>query len=370
MDVRLRLNAIWGLKHLVNRSPNPLKMKCLEDLGPGWLKQIISRDCEPPAPSTNLKRERETPSGVPIGMSTPNAAGEQVNLLNAVDERRHVFQGEDDDTDDEDMDEVTMIDSIGALSKISPHDSSSSTPNSNPITSVKACHSSSPNPYIQSSFSQIANGEIAVQEQALQLVQNLICGDNAGEMLDHLFSELGMEDIFDILVARLSPRSHLHSSIASRTRRNASSSHSSSSSKRPASAHQTPYISSPLRPIDPSTAPSPEIIKAVLYIVVHMAACSPRHRQTLMAQTSLFPLIIPLFTHPDKEIRRQCAWLVINLTWADDQQEKQHCRNRALEMRNLGVMAKLEELGRDPDLDVKERTKTAAEQMGQLLRGI
>ena len=115
MNVRLRLNAIWGLKHLVNRSPNSLKMKCLEDLGPGWLKQIISSDCEPPAPSVILKRERDNSSGVPIGMSTPNAAGEQVNLLNVIDDRQNGSEEDDDDADDEDMEEVTMIDSIGAL---------------------------------------------------------------------------------------------------------------------------------------------------------------------------------------------------------------------------------------------------------------
>ena len=369
MDVRLRLNAIWGLKHLVNNSPNSLKMKCLEDLGPGWLKQIISSDCEPPVPLTSLKRERETSSGAPIGMSTPNAAGEQVNLLNVVDDQQTTSEGDDDDVDDDDVEEVAMIDSIGALSKLSPHGSSSSTPNSKAISTAKPRHATSPNPYTHSSLSQVANGEIAVQEQALSLIQNLICGDNAGEMLDHLFSEFGTEDTFEILIARISPRSTLHPFSAHRNRNSASSRHSSSSSKRPASAHQAPYVSSPLRPIDPMTAPSREIILAVLYILVHIAACSPRHRQTLMAQTSLLPLLIPFFSHQDKEIRRQCVWLVINLTFCDDEREKPHCRTRAIEMRRLGVMAKLEELSRDSDLDVKERTRTAMENMSVLLRG-
>ena len=366
MDVRLRLNAIWGLKHLVNNSPNSLKMKCLEELGSGWLKQIISSDCEPPAPLSNVKRERETSSGVPIGMSTPNAAGEQVSLLNAVEDRQTASEADDDD---DEMEEVTMIDSIGALSKSSPNGSSASTPNSKAISAAKPRYSTSPNPYTHASLSQVANSEIAVQEQALSLIQNLICGDNAGEMLDHLFSEFGTEDIFEILIARITPRSTSHPYPTHRNRNSASSRHSSSS-KHLASALQAPYVSSPLRPIDPTTAPSREIILAVLYILVHIAACSPRHRQTLMAQSSLLPLVIPFFSHQDKEIRRQSVWLVINLTFCDDDREKPQCRTRALEMRRLGFLAKLEELSRDSDLDVKERTKTAVENMSALLRGI
>ena len=368
MDIRLRLNAIWGLKHLVNNSPNKLKMKCLEDLGPGWLKQIISSDCEPPAPLTNAKQERETSSGIPIGMSTPNAAGEQVNLLNAVDDLQTGSEGDDDD--DDDMEEVTMIDSNGAPPKSSPYDLSASTPNHGAIFAAETFSASTPNPHLSYSvLAQVVGGEIQVQEQALSLIQNLICGDNAAEMLDHLFNEFGTDDILEILIARISPRSTPYPFSGHRNRNRATSRHSSSSNHS-ASAHQAPYVSSPLRPIDPTTVPSREIIRAVLYIFVHIAACSPRHRQTLMSQTSLLPLIVPFFSHQDKEIRRQCVWLVINLTFCDDDREIPVCRARALEMGKLGIMAKLEDLSRDPDLDVKERTKTALENISKLFRGV
>src|SRR5256885_12905982 len=43
---KLRLNAVWALKHLVFSAENKVKVSCLEELGPGWLVQLICDDTE------------------------------------------------------------------------------------------------------------------------------------------------------------------------------------------------------------------------------------------------------------------------------------------------------------------------------------
>ena len=338
MNAKLRLNAMWGLKHLVNTAPNSLKTSCLEELGPGWLKQIISNDTEDISHPLGFRGDRDISNGVPMTMGTPNAAGEQVDLLNAVDEES---AGSTRNADQDDEDEVNMIDSVGELG--SSEDITTTDPLRAYIENKRAEERKRPaskfDLEIQAGL-QARKDDMAVQEQALKFIQNLICGPGASDMIDYLFRELGQDKFFDILATRLQPK------IPDLFRR-----HRKSSEKG-------------LRHIPPPT----EIIKGVCYIVVHIAAGSPRHKQLLMSQHELLMLLVPLFGHPNKEIRSTCVWLIINLTWADDQSERLHCKSRAYELRKLGILDKLQELETDPELDVRERTKTALYQLNDLLR--
>jgi len=106
----------------------------------------------------------------------------------------------------------------------------------------------------------------------------------------------------------------------------------------------------------------------VLYIIVHIAAGLPRHRQMLISQSELLKLVVPLFKHSHNDVRSSCIWLVINLTWTDDQSDKLHCKSRAHELQKLGVCQKLAELESDPEMDIRERTKSAMLQMRELLQ--
>jgi hypothetical protein len=46
MNAKLRLNALWALKHFVHGVSNEMKRLCLEELGQGWLVQLICDDTE------------------------------------------------------------------------------------------------------------------------------------------------------------------------------------------------------------------------------------------------------------------------------------------------------------------------------------
>ena len=326
---------MWALKHLIHNATNSFKMKCLEELGPGWLKQIISSDAEDLCSCLGYRvGEREGSGGTPITMGTPNAAGEQVDLLNAVEEES---TGSSEAGDKEEEEEVNMIDSIGALSKME-------TVHKKRLYSANSKNTSHKSATGQEgdfeAAAQARMDDLLVQEQGLDFIRNLICGHGATEMIDYIFRELGQDKLFDILASKLRPRVV---DAFSRDRRSTGNA---------------------VKPIPPQQ----EILTPVCYILVHLAASSPRHRQLLISQVELLKLVVPLFSHQNAEVRTCCTWIVINLTFTDDQSDKIHCKTRAYELRKLGVYEKLEELQSDPELDVRERTHTAIHQMKELLR--
>lgn len=334
MNATLRLNSVWALKHLVLTAPNSLKKTCLEELGPGWLKQIISNDSE------DLRGDKEMGSGTPIAMGTPNAAGEQVDLLNAVDESRESSQAFDDDDGEEDL---KMVDSIGALSRSgSDHKPNSifSRLGNGRQNTLETSRGASAKDGESNSINQSRTDDLAIQKEGLDFIRNLICGPNAPDMIDYMFSELGQDKIFDMLAGKLRGKV-LHA--YNRDRR--------------LGENGVKHL-----------PPQPEIITSVCYIIVHIAAGSPKHRQLLISQPELLKLLVPLFTHTHREVRGCCAWLVINLTWVDDQSDHLNCKARARELVQLGIYDKLQTLEQDSELDVRERTKTAIHQMSQLLR--
>jgi hypothetical protein len=96
-----------------------------------------------------------------------------------------------------------------------------------------------------------------------------------------------------------------------------------------------------------------------------MAASVPRHRQLVIAQTELLKLLVPQFNHPSIEVRLALCWLVTNLTWIDDANDGQACAQRANELKKLGFLTKLELLEQDPELNVRERAKSAIWQIKQ-----
>jgi hypothetical protein len=322
-NVKLRLNAIWALKSLVVSASNDVKKTCLDELGQGWLVQLICNDTEDEA----------------LASAKPSSGS--IGLNGEVDEDVPMNQFEDDD-------ETIMTGSIGALGRQSPdvfnirQGSTASRPESSrgilSNSRLATLRDLETNP-----AQKARKDDIAVQEQGLDFIRNLIGGFNTvgtsetSEMIDFLFSSLGQDQIFEILASKL--RSKVLQPVG---KRNSGS-----------------YTDRKVIP------PQPEIIIGVEYILVHFAASVPRHRQLVIAQTDLLKLLIPQFNHPNKEVRLALCWIVINLTWVDDTINTQACAQRAQELIKLGFLNKLENLEKDDELDVRERAKTAVWQMKQ-----
>ena len=315
-------------------APTTLKIACLKELGPGWLKQIICNDIEELKFSDSYRSDKD------VGMGTPNAAGEQVDLLNAIeDDSRQPTHLIDEDLDDE----VSMVDSLGGSNRSEsgnkrvPQYSCREFPRAKAFEASRPAHLRDDEPGFPN---QARNDDLAVQKEGLDFIRNLICGSEAPEMIDFIIRELGQDKLFDMLAAKLRPRA-LNAFGRDRRSTEAGVKH---------------------------LQPQPEIIISVCYIIIHIAAGLPKHRQLLISQPELLKLLVPLFNHTKWEIRVCCVWLVINLTWVDDQSDHHSCRARARELLKLGMYEKLNILVTDAVLDVRERTKTAILQMKDLLR--
>ena len=318
MNAKLRLNALWALKHFVHGVSNEMKRLCLEELGQGWLVQLICDDTEDEA------------------LLSSKARGGRPDTPNQIDE----MEGMDEDVE---MDQFE--DQVDTAFGMSYGRSNTSRPSSSRSKSVQqaefrlaALRDAETNP-----ARKARKDDIAVQEQGLDFIRNLIGGAGNGgtsdttEMIDFLFNALGQDRVFEILASKLRPRviTSYHN------RRNSST----------ADARIVP--------------PQPEIIIAVGYILVHMAASVPRHRQLVIAQTELLKLLVPQFNHQSIEVRLALCWLVTNLTWMDDQDDGEACAGRAEALKQLGFLTKLEILEQDSELNVRERAKSAIWQMKQ-----
>ena len=323
---KLRLASLWALKHLVLNAPRDQKIEALEELGPGWLVQAISGE-----------QRGETQSNTPIGMSTSNAAGEQVDLLNATDSpEMDVDVSDTEQTQEDDEDGELQFDQNGTPFHSSGLRSTLKN-NTASLSKLKTLRESEQNPAVQAQ-----QDDNDIQEQALDFVRNLINGDDGTNMIDHLNAVIGSQRLFDLLLAKLEPTS------PPRSGSNLSAQRTSPQQTRSQYQH-------------------PRIINATIHVLNHIAAASPRHKQLLTAQKALLKAWVPHFTSHDRGIRVISAWTVINLTWVDDQSERDDARGRAQELRVLGIEDKIKSLANDPELDVRERVKTAIRQFEDLL---
>lgn len=308
-NAKLRLNALWALKHFVHGVNNDMKRQCVEELGQGWLVQLICDDTE--------------------NQALHSSSGNVDRIHTPVDDIN------------EDVEMESFEEAVDSAFK-----SSFCAPTSRPTTSrsrsksvqqaelrLAALRDEETNP-----IRKARKDDIAVQEQGLDFIRNLISGAQDGgaattEMIDFLFQSLGQDRIFEILISKLKPKV--------------------------VNPYNRRHTQSDTKIIPPRT----EIIIAIAYIMVHMAASVPRHRQLVIAQTDLLKLLVPQFNHHSIEIRLALCWLCTNLTWRNDSSDTAACSQRVAELKKLGFLGKLEMLEADPELNVRERAKSALYQM-------
>ena len=130
-------------------------------------------------------------------MGTSNAAGEQVDILNAVDDP-HMDVDESSSEEDEDA-MATNIPTLRRHAHLGSRYTTSATS-------------------IRDRLQQIKNDEkdvrlkneredIRIQEQALDFMRNFINADKAsGDMIDHLLRSFGHSRFFELLDAKIRPK--------------------------------------------------------------------------------------------------------------------------------------------------------------------
>jgi armadillo repeat-containing protein 8 len=300
----LRLNALWALKHFVNSATTNLKKACLEELQPGWLVQLICDDQEDEA------------------------------LFSAR-------SGDDRQSSVDDLDEEMEMDDPSRMSSFQPPNAC--VPTSSHIVRLAEARLAALREAELNPVRKARQDDLAIQEQGLGFIRNLIGSSHSSttsadstndtaDMIDFLFSTLGQDRFFNILETKLRVKV-----------------------LRPFSGRRGATGSETSRVLYPQA----KIIEAVVYILVHMAASIPRHRQLVITQTELLRLLAGLFNSNEREVRVALCHLVNNLTWQDDANDAPACSQRAVALKKLGFLTKLESLGHDDELDVRERAKSA-----------
>ncbi len=300
-NTKLRIESLWALKHVSYNSKSDVKIKIIDGLGPDWIKQVISQD--PTSVLAKRGPDEETDSSTPGGMSRANSAGERVDLLNPMD---NLQEGDEEMADPLPTSRISLdmfLPDTTRRRKLALHGDLDQT-------------------------TQARRDDIAAQEQTLDLLRNVVCGPDAPEMIDHLLKAIGQDFLLDALADKLRPRS-----IQLPHRRDSPN-------------HRTLQVPT-------------EILVAVTFFIIHLAAGLPWHRQLIVSHRDLLRYLMGYFNHSHRDVRTNCVWVVINLTYEDDASDREGCRKRALELRAIGVLDRLASLEHDSDLDVRERTKTA-----------
>ena len=294
---------------MVYDTANDIRMNIIETLGPQWIMEIISQD--PVRAVARREIEEETDQSPGFAMGRSNSAGEQVDILNPMDDA--VEWDEDlkmtDTMPPSKMSLDMFLPDARRRRKLVLHGTLAQT-------------------------TQSRQDDIAVQEQAFDLLRNMICGRDAPEMIEYLFKELGQNDLLDAIADTLRPRT-----IQLPHRRDSSS--------------QSLHIPN-------------EIINAAAALIIHLAAGHPRHRRIVAFHRDLLRSLGNYFNHYNKDIRSNCVWVVINLIYEEDQSDHEGCRERAVRLRSLGFAERLASLEDDTELDTRERTKTALHLLNKL----
>lgn len=353
-DTKLRVNSLWALKHLVVSADHKLKCQCLETLGTGWLVQILASE---PRENGNVQKSH---------MATANAAGEQVDLLNAIDEpSMDVDSDLEPMTDDDDMGDViplrmaqSEIDLRRALRQ-----------------RLRIIKETEENPTVKA-----RNDDVRTQEQALDFIRNLIGEPGPGQhdMIEYLLLGFGANRLFELLTAKLRTRST-----------NSTQPPAVSQPPRGPAGKQPKLSISSTTGAPPSVRPSlsglrpatveysrdgwlntpADLVISTLFILIHIANGRPSHRHLLISQSPLMAAIIPCFTHPDRRVRVACCWLVHNLIWQEDAADAGGAKTRAAMLRERNVEAVVRGLSNDEDLDTRERARGVLDVFRRLLDG-
>lgn len=113
-----------------------------------------------------------------------------------------------------------------------------------------------------------------------------------------------------------------------------------------------------------------QIIVQVVYIISNIVMHTDKLRDMILQREDILKKLLPLFKSEVTDIRNGCAWVIINLTWVDEtnnRANKEAGQLRARKLIKLGFKDRLNENRHDPSLDVRERIKTALFQLENLV---
>jgi len=114
--------------------------------------------------------------------------------------------------------------------------------------------------------------------------------------------------------------------------------------------------------LDPSRDANPKLRQHALYTVVNILTGSESHKEAVATSNLPTLLLHHMRTSSNPDVRLPAVWCVINMTWPDANSAA-GVAARAQRLKELGAEDVLSVLQTDASLDMRERVKTALEQM-------
>lgn len=189
----------------------------------------------------------------------------------------------------------------------------------------------------------LADSDIEVQEQAHELIRNLMM--KQANFVEVFFAQVEAREFMQLLENKIDIISRQHTeAVAENT-----ATHSSSQIKLAKTVNEKRQVYT-------------RMLSAIIYTLAHIAAGPEEFRFMLIEQESILVKVAEFTGHRHYDVRAACAWLVINLTYVDnnnDRECREGAKRRARALVKLGYKEKLDAQLRDPSLDVAERTKNA-----------
>jgi len=108
-----------------------------------------------------------------------------------------------------------------------------------------------------------------------------------------------------------------------------------------------------------------EVLKQAIYVVCNLAAGGDMHKNAVIA-SAIPSHLLHYMGHKSGPVRVAAVWCAMNLSWAENTNPAA-AGVRVAKLRQLGFDQKLLNMVEDPDLDVRDRVKTALEMMDRIV---
>lgn len=105
-----------------------------------------------------------------------------------------------------------------------------------------------------------------------------------------------------------------------------------------------------------------EVLKQAIYVVCNLASPGIEMHKNAVLASAIPPHLLHYMDHKSAPVRVAAVWCAMNLSWADSS-NLAAASARVAKLRELGFDRKLAHMVEDPDLDVRDRVKTALEMM-------
>jgi len=336
-NMTLRISALWALKHLVLQVDNRIKIEILEQLGPGFIMNLLNGE------SPSQKRH----------LAIANVRGEKVDILNEEPEME--IDGPLPSSDDE---LVGLNDHGGFIGSTIRNELG---PPPQYLVALRPLKDLE-----QSATAQARRDDIRVQHHVLDVIRNMLAEptDQHPALVDQVLNLLGAPRFFDVVISKFKPKPYSaptpHSNGGGTT-----------SGKQPRlttiPSQMGHIISSPPTYIDAEQYAHPDIIKSASFLLAHIANGRPSHKNLVISQPNLLNFMLPHFLHPDAKVRIGCLWIICNVLWVENAADTKAGRARATDLRRGGIEDRCRELLGDGSLDVQERAKYVGEAFTKLL---